>query len=59
NPIRSMAQGKPIFNLRIMPWSGDVSVKVIKQYNAYMNFYLANANIRHKKLLQEYFVRFV
>ncbi|KAJ6560926.1 hypothetical protein B0H10DRAFT_1966768 [Mycena sp. CBHHK59/15] len=58
NPIRSISQGKPVFNLRIMPWSDDVSVNVIKQYNAYMKVYLVNANIPHKKLLPEYFVRF-
>ncbi|KAJ7892224.1 hypothetical protein B0H13DRAFT_1625696 [Mycena leptocephala] len=58
NPVRQVADGKPVFNLRIMPWSDDVSGNVSKQYNPHMNIYLVNANIPHKKLSQEYFIRF-
>ncbi|KAJ7144573.1 hypothetical protein C8R44DRAFT_602437 [Mycena epipterygia] len=58
NPIRDIAKGKPVFNLRIMPWSDDVSGNVSKQYNPHMNIYIVNANIPHKKLSQEYFIRF-
>jgi hypothetical protein len=41
-----------------MPWSDNVSGNVSKQYNPHMNIYLMNANIPHKKLSQEYFIRF-
>ncbi|KAJ7833714.1 hypothetical protein B0H14DRAFT_3710403 [Mycena olivaceomarginata] len=56
--VRRIANGKPVFHLRIMPWSDDVSGNVSKQYNPHMNIYLVNANIPHKKLSQEYFIRF-
>lgn len=58
NPVRKIADGKPVFHLRIMPWSDDVSGNVSKQYNPHMNIYVVNANIPHKKLSQEYFIRF-
>jgi hypothetical protein len=55
---RVIAQGRPVFVLHIMPWADDVSGNRSKQYNAHMNMYLANLNIPHKQLAQEYFVRF-
>ncbi|KAJ7354128.1 hypothetical protein DFH08DRAFT_912734 [Mycena albidolilacea] len=58
HPTRVIAQGRPVFVLRIMPWADDVSGNRSKQYNAHMNMYLANLNIPHKQLAQEYFVRF-
>ncbi|KAJ7022964.1 hypothetical protein C8F04DRAFT_1307008 [Mycena alexandri] len=58
HPIRTTAQGKPVFVLRIMPWADDVSGNRSKQYNAHMNIYFANLNLPHKLLSQEYFVRF-
>ncbi|KAJ7302555.1 hypothetical protein DFH08DRAFT_926143 [Mycena albidolilacea] len=58
HPVRITAQGRPVFVLRIMPWADDVSGNRSKQYNAHMNMYLANINIPHKLLAQEYFVRF-
>ncbi|KAJ7318546.1 hypothetical protein DFH08DRAFT_917520 [Mycena albidolilacea] len=58
HPIRAIACGKPVFVLRIMPWADDVSGNRSKQYNAHMNMYLANLNLPHKLLSQEYFVRF-
>lgn len=58
NPVRETASGHPVFTLRVMPWSDDVSGNVSKSYNAHMNVYVANVNIPHKKLYQEYFVRF-
>ncbi|KAF8147592.1 hypothetical protein K438DRAFT_1910535 [Mycena galopus ATCC 62051] len=57
HPIRNTAKGRPVFVLRVMPWD-DVSGNRSKQYNAHMNMYLANINIPHKLLAQEYFVRF-
>ncbi|KAJ7354303.1 hypothetical protein DFH08DRAFT_691283 [Mycena albidolilacea] len=57
HPIRAIACGKPVFVLRI-PWADDVSGNRSKQYNAHMNMYLANLNLPHKLLSQEYFVRF-
>lgn len=58
NPIREVAEGRPAFTLRIMPWCDDVSGNVSKQYNAHTNIYTTNSNIPHRKLSQEYFVRF-
>jgi hypothetical protein len=36
----------------------DVSGNVSKQYNAHTNVYVANLNLPHQRLSQEYFVRF-
>jgi hypothetical protein len=58
HPVREIAQGRPVFVLRIMPWADDVSGSRSKQYNAHMNMYIANLNLPHKLLSQEYFVRF-
>jgi hypothetical protein len=58
HPLREIAKGRPIFRLRIMPWSDDVSGNVSKQYNAHTNMYVTNLNLPHQKLQQEYFIRF-
>ncbi|KAJ6595239.1 hypothetical protein DFH09DRAFT_906296, partial [Mycena vulgaris] len=58
HPIRETALGRPVFVLRIMPWADDVSGNKSKQYGAHMNIYIANINIPHRLLAQEYFVRF-
>ncbi|KAJ6536221.1 hypothetical protein B0H19DRAFT_1213746 [Mycena capillaripes] len=50
--------GRPVFSIRIVPWSDDVSGNVSKQFNPHMNIYIANANLPHRKVAQEYFVRF-
>lgn len=52
------AKSKPVFWMRIMPWSDDVSGNVSKQYNAHTNIYAVSLNLLHKKLSQEFFVRF-
>ncbi|KAI0688378.1 hypothetical protein BC835DRAFT_1284746 [Cytidiella melzeri] len=59
NPPRIKADGRPMFRLRAMPWSDDVSGNVSKQYNAHTNVYIQNTCIPHKKLAQEFSVRFV
>lgn len=41
-----------------MTWADDVSGNRTKQYNAHTNVYVANLNLPHQKLQQEYFVRF-
>ncbi|KAJ7834421.1 hypothetical protein B0H13DRAFT_2240221 [Mycena leptocephala] len=58
HPLREKGQGRPMFRLRIMPWSDDVLGNVSKQYNAHTNMYVTNLNLPHQKLAQEYFVRF-
>ncbi|KAJ3982098.1 hypothetical protein F5890DRAFT_1416419 [Lentinula detonsa] len=58
HPLRAKANGRPIFRMRIMPWSDDVSGNVSKQYNAHTNIYAVSLNLPHKKLSQEFFVRF-
>jgi hypothetical protein len=58
NPVRKIAKGRPVFSMRIIPWSDDVSGNVSKQFNPHMNVYIANANLPHRKVSQEYFVRF-
>ncbi|KAJ7862001.1 hypothetical protein B0H14DRAFT_3615236 [Mycena olivaceomarginata] len=55
HPVREIAQGRPVFVLRIMPWADDVSGNRSKQYNAHMNMYIANINLPHQLLSQEYF----
>lgn len=47
-----------MFRLRVIAWSDDVSGNVSKQYNAHTNIYITNANLPHRKLSQEYFVRY-
>ncbi|KAH9942016.1 hypothetical protein B0H21DRAFT_811258 [Amylocystis lapponica] len=58
HPVRTIAEGRPTFTLRMMCWSDDVSGNRTKQFNAHTNVYLANINLPHEKLQQEYFVRF-
>ncbi|KAJ8503094.1 hypothetical protein ONZ45_g11160 [Pleurotus djamor] len=58
NPLRKKSK-LPMFRIRVMPWCDDVSGNVSKQYNPHTNAYIQNVNIPHKKLSQEYYVRFV
>ncbi|KAJ7725015.1 hypothetical protein B0H14DRAFT_3620845 [Mycena olivaceomarginata] len=58
NPVRNIAKGRPVFSVRIIPWSDDVSGNVSKQYNPHMNVYMANGCLPHRKVSQEYFIRF-
>ncbi|KAH9929132.1 hypothetical protein B0H21DRAFT_781150 [Amylocystis lapponica] len=58
HPVRIEAEGRPTFTLRMMCWSDNVSGNKTKQFNAHTNVYLANVNLPHDKLQQEYFVRF-
>lgn len=58
NPVCKIGKGRPVFSLRITPWSDDVSGNVSKQFNPHMNLYVASAILPHHKVSQEYFVRF-
>lgn len=58
HPVRKIAKGRPTFTLGIMTWADDVSGNQTKQYNAHTNVYVANLALPHRKLQQEYFVRF-
>ena len=58
HPVRAVANGRPAFTLYATTWSDDVSGNISKQYNAHTNMYLANLNLPHEKLQQEFFVRF-
>lgn len=58
NALRAISKGRPMFRLRVMPWSDDVSGNVSKQYNAHTNVYITNLNLPHRALSQEYFVQF-
>ncbi|KAJ7182641.1 hypothetical protein C8R43DRAFT_1083606 [Mycena crocata] len=58
HPLRKKANGRPMFTLRVMAWSDDVSGNVSKQYNAHTNMYITNLNLPHQNLAQEYYVRF-
>ncbi|KAI0728282.1 hypothetical protein C8Q72DRAFT_875862 [Fomitopsis betulina] len=51
HPVRAIAAKRPAFTVRLMPWVDD-------QYNAHTNIYVANINLLHNKLKQEYFIRF-
>ncbi len=58
HPVREIAKGRPTFTLGIMTWADDVSGNRTKQYNPHTNVYVANTNLPHRNLQQEYFVRF-
>ncbi|KAK7433873.1 hypothetical protein VKT23_020498 [Stygiomarasmius scandens] len=58
NSLREIANGRPMFRLRVIPWSDDVSGNVSKQYNAHTNVYVTNAHIPHQLLAQEFFIRY-
>ncbi|KAH9912209.1 uncharacterized protein B0H18DRAFT_942872 [Fomitopsis serialis] len=58
HPVRAKAANRPTFTVRLMAWCDDVSGNKTKQYNAHTNVYVANINLPHEKLKQEYFVRF-
>lgn len=59
HPVRETAGNMPTITVRMMPWSDDVSGNRTKQYNAHTNVYMANTNLPHEKLQQEYFIQFV
>lgn len=58
NPVCNIAQGHPTFTINMMVWSDDILGNRSKQYNAHTNVYLANLNLPHRKLQQEYFIQF-
>ncbi|KAI0071057.1 hypothetical protein K474DRAFT_1566504, partial [Panus rudis PR-1116 ss-1] len=58
HPVREIAKGRMAVTVNLMIWSDDVSGNVSKQYNAHTNTYVANLNLPHEKLNQEYFVHF-
>lgn len=58
HPVRVQARGRATFTVGIMTWTDDVSGNRTKQYNPHTNVYIANLNLPHTKLQQEYFVRF-
>ncbi|KAJ7135241.1 hypothetical protein C8R43DRAFT_1089512 [Mycena crocata] len=58
NPVRKIADGRPVFSIRIVPWSDDVSGNVSKQFNPHMNVYMVNSCLPHRKVTQECFIRF-
>ncbi|KAI0734928.1 hypothetical protein C8Q72DRAFT_752879, partial [Fomitopsis betulina] len=58
HPVRAIAAKRPAFTVRLMPWVDDVSGNRSKQYNTHTNIYVANINLPHDKLKQEYFIRF-
>ncbi|KAI0073338.1 hypothetical protein K474DRAFT_1649687 [Panus rudis PR-1116 ss-1] len=58
HPLRKIAKGRAMFSVNMMVWSDDVSGNRSKQYNPHTNVYLANLSLPHRKLQQEYFVRF-
>ncbi|KAH8107680.1 hypothetical protein BXZ70DRAFT_884608 [Cristinia sonorae] len=58
HPARKIANGRPMYTLSSTDWSDDVSGNRTKQYNPHTNVYLASLSLPHKKLQQEYFVRF-
>ncbi|KAJ6543650.1 hypothetical protein B0H10DRAFT_1940749 [Mycena sp. CBHHK59/15] len=55
HPIGEIAHGHPVFVLRIMPWADMSPGNRSQPYNAHMNMYIANINLPHQKLSQEYF----
>jgi hypothetical protein len=58
NPVRAVANSRPVFSLHVMPWADDVSGNRSKQYNPHVNIYMKNLNIPNEKLKQQFFVRF-
>ncbi|KAH8100336.1 hypothetical protein BXZ70DRAFT_973011 [Cristinia sonorae] len=51
-------ENSPAFSVFSMWWSDDVSGNKTKQYNPHTNVYIANLSLPHRKLQQEYFIRF-
>jgi hypothetical protein len=58
NELRIIAKGRRMYNAHLKAWMDDVSGNVSKQYNKHLNMYFVHANIPHKQLSQEYFVKF-
>ncbi|KAG8913665.1 hypothetical protein FRC01_004436, partial [Tulasnella sp. 417] len=58
NPLRAIAQGDELYVSHIQIWGDDVSGNRSKQYNLHNNLYFSHANLPHRMLQQEYFVRF-
>ncbi|KDQ10561.1 hypothetical protein BOTBODRAFT_57961 [Botryobasidium botryosum FD-172 SS1] len=58
NPLRAKANGKRLYTVHLNVWADDVSGARSKQYNEHYNIYYQNSGIPHKKLAQEFFVRF-
>lgn len=58
HPVRAVAKGRHVRTLNVMVWSDDVSGNKSKQFNPHTNVYIANLNLPHRQLQQEYFVRF-
>ncbi|KAF7366090.1 hypothetical protein MVEN_00485300 [Mycena venus] len=59
NPLREIAGGDDLYVVLVPMWADSVSGNKSKQYNKYMNMYMANSNLPGQLLQQEYFVRFV
>ncbi|KAG8914101.1 hypothetical protein FRC01_004225 [Tulasnella sp. 417] len=58
NSLRALAQGDELYVSHIQIWGDDVSGNRSKQYNLHNNIYFSHANLPHRMLQQEYFVRF-
>ncbi|EJD38038.1 hypothetical protein AURDEDRAFT_72549, partial [Auricularia subglabra TFB-10046 SS5] len=59
NPLRAVANGRPLYSVFIHSWADDVSGNVSKQYNKHMNMYVVNASLPASLLQQEFFITFV
>ncbi|KAI0643901.1 hypothetical protein C8Q79DRAFT_914884, partial [Trametes meyenii] len=58
NPLRDVAQGKRMYTSFIKLWGDNVSGNRSKQYNAHTNVYFTHANLPHRLLSQQYYIKF-
>lgn len=59
NPIRTRANGRPVYHIFAICFIDDVSGNVSKQWNKNYVVYMSNANLPREHLDKEYNVRFV
>lgn len=58
HPLRTQANGRPVYTTYLALWGDDVSGNKSKQWNVHWNWYFVNAGCPKELLTQEYFMKF-